>query len=407
MPIGPASRRFLLAAPAHLVAWGLVAAAAPALLAWDAGLWLLMTGFVGETILGFLLHLAPGLLGRPIGAARGHTGTFVVAEAAVLAGTWGLSAAAPAGAATGLELAGAVLWLVAASMLVASVRGTPTPRPTAPGRELGPAPRPADRAVEPLLVASLTWLLAAAGLWGLAAVEPGPGLGWFVAGVHLFLVGHAATLVFAVGLRLLPRALGTDPPEALVRGLVPAAALGPGALALGMLGTSLWGIRAVALFALPEAFAGAAFGLAVVLVALRARTPKPTRGAFVVSTAALAVGGLAGLAMAAGPDLGGLTFHADVMLLGFLGTMIVAMVASMLAPFQRVGHRWTVVALAAQTALLAAGVAGLAAAPEAAPAWGNLSRAAGGVSVAVVGALWIAGVVPVLYPPGRPGSGRA
>ena len=70
MTIAKGYRPFLLLAPLHLAAWGalevLNAVSGHEVVPWDAQLWLLLTGFVGFYILGFLLHLAPTLLRRAL-----------------------------------------------------------------------------------------------------------------------------------------------------------------------------------------------------------------------------------------------------------------------------------------------------------------------------------------------------
>ena len=395
MTIAKGYRPFLILAPLHLAAWGVLevlnAAYGQEVVPWDAQLWLLLTGFVGFYILGFLLHLAPTLLRRALPSRLPPLLLFGMAESGVLLGTVG-----QIGYPVGFVL-GTVLWAVSIAVLAfalfLSLRGPP---------RSGPAVRKvAETVVVPLVLASVLFNLAASLEWCVAALWPStydaPGFGLWVGGVHLFVLGQVLLLIIGVSYYLIPRALGSDVPSWLARVLpalsISGAALIGGGMVLLPTSNPVW----LALAALPEAAAGLLYFAGVFLLVLRATTWKPTAVLFLASPAFLLVGGAMGLAMAGSGHFRYLEAHALTNLFGFAGTMIMAMAFSMLAPFQYLSHTWTIRVLRVELGLLTlAVILAFLRDAEASPFVPG-TTALLGATMMVAGALVVAGVIPVLY----------
>lgn len=139
--------------------------------------------------------------------------------------------------------------------------------------------------------------------------------------VHLLAAGGAATLLLAVGFRLLPRFLVASPPRGLAALVLPAGAIGPALLAPSLGGGPTFLVGAVV-----EAVAIA--GYAVAVAALYHRSDRRRVGFYgVLAGAASGVAGVAlGLSFAldaVNPVL--VLAHLRLNLLGFLGLTIVGL----------------------------------------------------------------------------------
>lgn len=135
---------------------------------------------------------------------------------------------------------------------------------------------------------------------------------------HLFGAGAATLLLFAIGFRLFPRFLVAHPPTPLVAVVLPAGAIGPALIAVGLY-SDLLRIGLVV-----EAIA--IVGFAVAFITLFLRSSRRRVGLYAVLCAMLA--GLLGVSMAAvlvinGYDTAVVTAHFRTMLVGFLGLSIV------------------------------------------------------------------------------------
>lgn len=361
---------------------------------WDAILWVLLVGFLQATTLGFAIHLFPSIARHPLPGRAWELVPVGLLESSVIAGTVALAGVLPAGETGLFALSALFLLLAVAGAVVRFAAAVSQPSFTT----LGPDPRPGDRVTPPLFLASWALALAASLLFLLSAFSLGPGFGWWVAGVHLLVLGHASVLVAAISLRLIPRSLGADPPRALAAAVGGSAVAGGLLVPLGMLAPTLLGRSTLPLFAAPEAlFALLLLGM-LGLLGLRARTPRRPLALQFTSVLLLLVGGGLGLVMVSLRDYSPFEAHALVNLLGFLGLTILVMWFGMIAPFQRISHNWTRRMLWAMsgiwvgsTALLSAGVAPELGAPKVAAGIGATLLLASGL-------LWSLGSLSVLYP---------
>lgn len=399
MPFSAVSRQFLIAALVHLAVAGAVLLIGPSggglSTRWDLLVWLLLIGFVGFTTVGVALHLFPTISRRPP-PPRGVTrSAFFLAEGGLLLGAVGLSDVTSPALPGWVFSLGAVLFLggeVAAVGIFA--RALLQPRL----ETLGPVARPGDAVTVPLFLASWASAVGSGGLFVLSGLDEGPGFGWWLAAVHLFVLGHAILLITAVSLRLVPRSLDSDvsrPVVYLVAGLATAGAF---LVPAGMLALPLSSAPDLAFFAAPEAAFAVLFVIVLILLVGRARTPRAEAGLHLTSLTFFLVGGAIGLWMLSESDYTLVVTHALVNVLGFVGLTILFMWFGMIAPFQRISHAWTRRML---WILSAAWVLGVVAA---ATAGARGTAGTGGLSV-LLGALvlgvaiaWGAGTVPVLYP---------
>lgn len=403
MPIASGPRRFLAASPLHLVAWGTAAALSSILgtsqtLVSNAELWLFLTGFVGFTIIGFAWHLFPTITRRRIAHLPDGRILWAAAESAVVAGFLGLALPLPSETAAGLALGGTLAWLAVVSVftgaiLISGRTGKPPAGPPA-------SSRPADPAAALLFVASWPFGVAAAALWSAGAVAEGPGFGYWIAGVHAFLLGQVGLLIFSVSLRLLPRFTGADGPASLSRALAAAGLAGAFGMPVGFLLVPAGQVPWLAAPGALEGLAAALFLLQLVLLATRATTPRRTFAVFLASALGLIIGGGLGIGMVAASDLSVVPAHVATNLLGFVGLMVLGMWTSMIAPFQFLSHRWSNRVLGLASGLLVLAIA-LADAGVVWPELGAGTSIGFGLLAACVGIVWSFGSLPVLFPPSR------
>lgn len=398
MPFSATSRAALTAALVHLIVAAALLLLAPDFgslgVRWDVVVWLLLVGFVGTATTGFALHLFPTVSRRSMPPGTVDRLAFLLTEGAVVVGA--VSLAVFGGAVPDLGLAAASgLYVAAAGIILARFARALSQVPLDPP---GRAVRPGDRATVPLFVASWTSAVGAGSLFLFSSLAPGPGFGWWIAGVHLFVLGHVTLLVTAVSLRLVPRSLEADPSVLGVAVLAGLAGAGAVAVPVGMLATNPPSAAALDLAAAPEAVFAAAFLTQLGSLGIRAKTPRRPLALHVAALVFLLGGGGVGLDMVARSNYGPVVAHALVNVLGFVGLTILFMWFGLVAPFQRISHAWTRRMLWGLSvgwvgAVVALGVAG---APSlAAPA--VLGPVGGGLLLGVALA-WAAGTVPVMYP---------
>ncbi|MGI0054547.1 MAG: hypothetical protein ACREBZ_02355 [Thermoplasmata archaeon] len=397
MPISQPSRLFIGAALVHLVAAGVFVAFGSwdgvLTVRWDAFLWLLLVGFVGFFTIGFALHLFPPMSRRVLRSGIVEQLIFPLGEGAVILGTlaagWPL-ATSPPGWAFSL---GALLYLVCVALLLLHfIRMMRSPRIS----KDEPSVHPGDAATIPLFLASWVAASAAGVLFVLSGVAVGPGFGWWIAGIHLFVLGHVALLIVAVTLRLAPRSLGVDPPHAAASALAAFGIVGAISVPLGMLLSTRGAPVLLEWLALPEAVLALGFVGLLGYLGVRGRTPRPPWALDLLGAGCFVLAGGLALAMLFRTDYSWYGIHAFIGVLGFVGITILVMVFSMIAPFQRVSHAWTrrmLWVLSAAWLLALIGLVSLELEGSTASPW--LFGTVGGLLVGVA-ATWSLGTFPVL-----------
>ena len=410
MPFSAVSRHFLTAALVHLAA-----ASALVLLGsdvgalterWDLLIWILLVGFVGFTTAGFALHLFPTISRRPQPRLWvGHV-AFLFAEGGLVLGAIGLSQAAPSLFHGWVFSMGALMFLGGEGTVVGLfARELVEPRLLTPG----PETRPGDTVTVPMFLASWTAAAGSGVLFVLSGLGDGPGYGWWLAAVHLFVLGHAILLITAVSLRLVPRSLGADVSRPIIYALAGLAITGGLLIPAGMLVLPPSSSADLALFAAHEAVFALLFVSVLIVLVGRARTPRAEAGLHVTGVTMFLVGGAIGLWMITESDYTLVVSHALVNALGFVGLTILIMWFGMIAPFQRISHAWTrrlLWTLSTIWIVAVALAATVTAEHSASAAW--LTPLAGGLLLGVA-ITWGAGTIPVLYPgvsafPGRTGD---
>jgi hypothetical protein len=398
MPFTPKVKWFLTAAPAHLSVAAVLLVLTPATQAlserWDLLLWLLLVGFVSGTTAGLTLHLFPPVAHRVRPKGPWEELVFLLYEAGVVAGALALWGSGSGDGPSLLFLLAAGLWTAGMAgvlgLLVLTVR---RPRIHAPGE----SERPGDAVSVPTFLGAWAATVGAGVLFALSALAAGPGFGWRVAAVHLFVLGHAGLLIAGVSLRLVPRSLGANPPRWGALGVAGLGGAGATLVPLGMLATAPSQAGGLALFAAPEAaFAVLLVGVLVSL-GMRATTPRPHLALHLAgATLFVAAGGIA-LAMVVRSSYAAVVSHAFVGVMGFVGTTILLMWFLLLAPFQRISHAWTKRMLWSLSATWLAALVALAIAGADPGAAGRASSVGGGLLL-VTAVAWEIGTVPVLFP---------
>jgi hypothetical protein len=399
VPFFAVSRQFLIAALVHLAAAGVVLLLGPNVGAlsvrWDFIIWLLLIGFVGFTTDGFALHLFPTISRRPPPPAGIARAAFLLAEGGLVVGALGLSDGTSSVLPGWVFSLGALLFLCGEGAVIGLfTRELIKPRLKSPG----PQVRPGDTVTVPLFLASWVAAAGAGGLFVLSGLAEGPGFGWWLAAVHLFVLGHAVLLITAVSLRLVPRSLDADASPTMVGLLAGLGIAGALLVPVGMLVLPLSSARDLAFFGAPEAaFAVLLVSLMVVLVR-RARTPRTEVGLHVTSLTLFVVGGAIGLWMISESDYTLAATHAFVNVLGFVGLTVLFMWFGMIAPFQRISHAWTRRMLWILAAAWILGVVVAATAGVLGSSGRDWASALAGALILGVAITWGAGTVPVLYP---------
>lgn len=347
-------RGFVVASTICLIVWQLaVLVGVPRRSSVTLGLF----GFVFHMVFGKAYSLIPSYFDRELAVSQApalHLPLAVVGTA--------MLAVAPL--TDRLASVGAVLWTTGIGIFLGTIGWTI--RDNLTGRETGTGDHNADRrsvdrlanAVVPIALAYL-----AAGTYGLLATHLSLPTG-FDGSVpqlsHLLTAGTAGLLIFGVGFRLLPRFLGTAPPEWLVGLVLSTGVLGPGLIAAGLSSGRLLLVGALFETVALTGFA-AGFGW------LFYRSERRRIGFYGVLGGSLAGLGLVGLggwfALAPGNRSTLLvTAHYRLAILGFLGLTIVGVAFQFYPPgiarFPAAGDRFAAGVLVALAGGLAIEVSG-------------------------------------------------
>ncbi len=279
---------------------------------------LALQGFVLHVVLGKALSLVPSYFDRTHRAPwlAGLQVPLTAAGAGLLAvGSWTDGPVA--------RRAGAVLWAAGVVAFLVGIAWTLRDNPL--GAETGTGDseadrRRVDRIANAAVPVALAYLLA--GTYALTAPAtglPSPLDGYPPRSTHLLAAGFAALTLFAVGFRLLPRFTVTTPPRGAALVVLPAGAVGPALVAVGLPAGPL--LHAGALIE-----SVAVLGFAVTVGALYRRTDRDRVGLDGVLAGAVAGVAATGLAlwMAVDGVVGGLArAHLRLNLLGLLGLSVV------------------------------------------------------------------------------------
>lgn len=322
------SKRYVLVSALALVAWqaGIVAGVPR-----RAEVSLALYGFVFHMIFGKGYALVPAYFDRRLTVSWAPPLQFPL----VVLGATGLVGAALGFGPVWLPTVGAVLWGLGVLVFVAALGSTVGDALVAGETGTGDhnaAREPVDRLANLFVPVALAYLLV--GAYETVALH-GP-LPTFFDGLpaqatHLLAAGAATVLVFALGFRLLPRFLVAQPPLWAVRIVLPAGAVAPLLLVVGLLDR-----RILLAGAVLEALAIGLF--AATYLSLFRRSTKRRVGFYGVAVAV--VSGLLGVSLGLSFAFGGLSaataeLHLRLNLLGFLGLTIVGLAYQFYPP--RVG----------------------------------------------------------------------
>lgn len=279
---------------------------------------LALPGAACTVFLGKAFALIPSYFARTLSPAWAPQSTALL----VVPGVFGLAAEPFAGVPSLVGVFGATLWLggvaVWAGSLVWTIRGNLTGRETGTG-EANAEREPLDRLSNATAPLAMAYLLIGAVVLLAVRLDVGWPAGGRVSMAHLLGAGGAALAIFAVGFRLYPRFLVAEPPNWLARIVLPAGALGPALLAVGV-GGRTWALHAGA--ALETT---AIVGFAVAYVVTFSRSDKRRIGLYGPLAGSILAVGAAALAVSfvVGWTSGVIVpVHRRLMLLGFLGTTI-------------------------------------------------------------------------------------
>lgn len=311
------SRRFVVASAIFLVGWQIAVLLGTSQ---RLAIRLAVHGFVVHVILGKGFALLPAYFDRELALPFGPPVTFALTTTGVgsmLLSEWHDIAV--------LGAVGATLWLAGvvafATTIVWTVRDNPT------GGETGTSDANAertrvDRIANAFVPIAILYLLAGAvGTVGWYVPAMGD-LGWTVAqGSHLLAAGTGALLVFAIGHRLIPRFLAVPSPNRSVSIVLPAGAIGPGVIAIGMTHPEVLPIGA-----LLEGVAMVAFALTYAVLYHRSDRRRVGFHGPLLGAAAGCGGVLLGAWFAIdGRSTALVTAHYRLNVLGFLGLTIVGL----------------------------------------------------------------------------------
>lgn len=231
-----------------------------------------------------------------------------------------------------IELLGACTWCLGIVLFLGTLLWTI--RGNLLGRDTGTSTSRAafqwvDRYANPFIPIALAYL-AVGSYEVLARVSILPGItdGYFPRITHLLAAGFAGLLIFALGVRLVPRFLGVPAPKSLVGIILPASALGPALIAIGLgngITFVIGGLLEVT----------AIFGFTVLVTVLFTRSDRQRIGLFGVLGGVLsgAVGVSLGLSFAFGRMTAALIIaHLQLNLLGFLGLTIIGFTLQFFPP---------------------------------------------------------------------------
>lgn len=312
------ARGFVLASVGFLVAWGVLELVG---ISRRTTVSLGLYGFVLHMVFGKAYSLVPSYFGRSLRTPKVLPVHLALTVSGVAALALGEVADVPV-----LATVGSGFWLAGVALFVAALAWTV--RGNLSGAETGTSDANADRGAVDRFANAFVPVVAAyllAGSYAMAAPELGlPPVfeGYPPRATHLVAAGTAALLLFAVGVRLLPRFLVVPSPRVLAGIVLPAGALGPAVLAASMVDRGTLFVAGAAL----EAIAVSGFAVAYVLMFVRSDRDRVglygPLGGVVAGTA----GVLLGLWFALEGGTAQLTaLHLRVNLLGFLGLTIVGL----------------------------------------------------------------------------------
>jgi hypothetical protein len=315
-------------------------------------------GFVCHVVFGKAYALIPSYFDRELAWSRAPAVQVPLSVVGATALALAPLAGVPAVAAT----VGAVAWTAGVAVFLGTVLATL--RTNLTGAETGTGEhnadrRPVDRAANLFVPVALAFL--AAGTWATLATYtgvPAPVDGYPPRASHLVAAGFAALLLFAVGFRLLPRFLVAGVPRWLPLVVLPAGALGPVLIAVGIPAGPLLhagaGLEAVAVV-----------GFAATYLWLFTRTDRDRVGFYGPLAGVLA--GIGGVALGVWFALDSLdpalvVAHYRLNVLGLLGLSIVGVTYQFYPPtvgtFPGAGDRLALATVAAFAAGLVVEVAG-------------------------------------------------
>lgn len=373
--VGRWTRLFTLAGVACLLLWrvGLLADL-PARSAVE----LAVLGFVLHVVFGHAYLLVPAYFGRV------HRSSHLpgVHLALATSGTLLLAGSHFPATPDGTRLVGALLWAAGVAVFVGSLarslRGVARD-PFADASNL------AERAA--VLVVPVPFAYLAAGSYDLLAAQTAAPrlLAASAAGVsHLFAAGVAALLVFALGVRLLPRFLGVDPLAVPSVFVLVAGSVGPGLLAVSLWGG--WLFRAAA--AVEGAAVVAFFVHAVVLFARSDRRRVGLAGILAGLAAGAVAVGVSGGVAAGWLSPARIEGHVALVLGGFLTVTVAGFLVQFYPPSvadaRGAGEATTRAALAALLGGALLEASGLALGSSALTSAGRALAAAGAAGLAYV-----------------------
>lgn len=407
MPFPSASRGFLTAALFHLAGVGvgvLLDSSSGGLPArWDLWLWLLILGFVGCTTAGFALHLFPTISRRPPPPPWIGLLAFLLMESGLLTGAAFLFGGTASGSmGWGFSLGAAGYTGGEITLVGLFVRELSQPR----FETAGPKVRPGDSVTIPLFLAAWLSAIGSGTLFLFAGLANGPGFGWWIAAIHLCVLGHGVVLITAVSLRLVPRSLDADVPRPMAIGLAALGSIGAVSVPSGLLLVTPSAAADLTLFAAPEAAFGLLFVSVLIVLVLRAAQPRAEAGLHLTALSLLLLGGGLGLWMVSRSVYFLVATHAFVNLLGFLGLTILFMWFGLIAPFQKISHTWTRRMLWSLSAIWLLGVGVVVASGTGVGLGTSGALRLTGAIVLVVAVLWAVGTIPVLFAGSNPRPGK-
>jgi hypothetical protein len=379
------SRFYVTAGAVAFVLWQLALLAG---LSRRVGVVLGLYGFVLHVVFGKGYSLVPTYFDRTLRFPRAPAVQFPM----TVAGTGCLTLAAVPGRSPLFGPIGATLWSGGVAVFLVGIGVTildnPTGRETATG-EANAHRRRIDRVANLFVPIALAYL--AVGTYGtLTLWTPLPVLvdGYPPRVTHLLAAGTATLLVFAVGLRLLPRFLVATPPRPLVPFVLSSGAVGPALLAAS-LPSGLW-FRVGAVVE-----AAAVFGFAVAYLTLFRRSERSRVGFYGVFAGVVAglIGVVLGLWFAMDGTAGApVVAHLRLNVAGFLGLTIIGVSYQFYPPavgtLPGIGDRTALASIAFVAGGLGLEVAGL--------LTGTMLTILGRLSVCL-GACLFAGIVTALF----------
>ena len=280
---------------------------------------LALFGFVLHVVFGKAYSLIPSYFDRELA----HPSLLGAQFPLTVGGTLALAVAPDPKTPEFIGPLGAALWAVGIFLFVGhlawTIRDNLSGAETATGGVNAPRAR-IDRISNAFVPIALAYLVFGS-YETIAAYGTVPSIfdGYLPRTTHLLGAGTATLLVFAIGFRLLPRFLRAHPPRVLVYIVLPAGAVGPALLAVGI-PSGGW----LVLGGIVQAIAVG--GYAVVIGILFARSPHDRIALYAVLAGAVVGVAAVGIGIwfaFVGLDAGLIAAHQRLTLIGFLGLTII------------------------------------------------------------------------------------